>query len=203
MANVETASVWERHAARRTFPLLARTKVCRNLFGPVDHEELNMEMNRKLQEISDRDQSRWNFNFEQNRPLPGLHEWEEITTGSVPAFYQESVRNGKARTVVTNHTKESESTVESEDKNETQNEVPSPTNEVNQENRSATLNARERGLVTPVCRRRKRTGPESLRNNNTHITDFFPKRKRTLDIKQTPQSGTSIPSEVTPRKRIR
>ncbi|MCI4393125.1 hypothetical protein PGIGA_G00153800 [Pangasianodon gigas] len=97
MANVDVQSMWERHAARRTFPLLSRTKVCRNLFGPVDHEELSCEMKRRLQEISERDQSRWNFNFEENVPLPGHYEWEEIAVSAVPSFYKESVRNGRAR----------------------------------------------------------------------------------------------------------
>lgn len=167
MADVETANVWERHAARRTFPHLARTRVCRNLFGPVDHEELSAEMSRKLQEISERDQSRWNFNFEQNRPLPGLYEWEEVITASAPAFYQESV--GKVRSPGSDHTKESASTGESDGKNETLNEPPNHKNEVNQENRSTTINARKLGLVKSLCRRRKRSVPEPQRNN-THIT---------------------------------
>ncbi|KAK3510184.1 hypothetical protein QTP70_026778 [Hemibagrus guttatus] len=204
MANVDIQNMWERHAARRTFPLLARTKVCRNLFGPVDHEELDCEMKRRLQEISERDQSRWNFNFEENVPLPGNYEWEEIAVSTVPSFYKESVRNGKARTV---NAKDAESSTESGCKNEAQSsaEAPSPSAEVNQENRSGALNARKR--VTPVCRRRKRPSvPETLRNSTTHITDFFPRRKRSFDNKPaecTSQAGSSIPAEVTPRKRIR
>lgn len=169
MANVDIQNMWERHAARRTFPLLARTKVCRNLFGPVDHDELNCEMKQRLQEISERDQSRWNFNFEQNVPLPGNYEWEEIAVSTVPSFYQESVRNGKARA---GNAKEAESSTESGCKNEAQSsaETPSPSaQEVNQENRSGTMNAREHG--TPVRPRRKRTSvAEALRNNTTHIT---------------------------------
>ncbi|XP_017313937.1 cyclin-dependent kinase inhibitor 1Ca [Ictalurus punctatus] len=203
MANVDIQSLWERHAARRTFPVLARTKVCRNLFGPVDHEELNCEMKRRLQEMSEQDQSRWNFNFEENVPLPGNYEWEEIAVSTVPSFYKESVRNGKARAV---NAQDAESSTECGCKNEAQSsaEAPSPSAEVNQENRSGALNAREHG--TPVCRRRNRTSvPEELRNSTTHITDFFPRRKRSLDSKLTERTSqsSSIPAEVTPRKRIR
>lgn len=169
MANVDIQNMRERHAARRTFPLLARTKVCRNLFGPVDHEELNCEMKRRLQEISERDQSRWNFNFEQNVPLPGNYEWEEIAATTTPSFYQESVHNGKARA---GNARDSESSTECGCKNEAQSsaETPSPSAEVlNQENRSGALNAREHG--TPVRPRRKRSSvPEALLNNTTHIT---------------------------------
>ncbi|GAA6104564.1 cyclin-dependent kinase inhibitor 1Ca [Tachysurus ichikawai] len=211
MANVDIQNMWERHVARRTFPLLARTKVCRNLFGPVDHEELNCEMKRRLQEISERDQSRWNFNFEENVPLPGHYEWEEIAVNTVPSFYKESVRNGKALTA---NAKDTESSTEIGCKNEAQSsaEAPSPSAEVNQENRSGALNARDH--VTPLCRRRKKASvPETLRSSTTHITDFFPRRKRIFESKaaeRTSQSGTSqsstsqsIPAEVTPRKRMR
>ncbi|XP_026793493.2 cyclin-dependent kinase inhibitor 1Ca [Pangasianodon hypophthalmus] len=207
MANVDVQSMWERHAARRTFPLLSRTKVCRNLFGPVDHEELSCEMKRRLQEISERDQSRWNFNFEENVPLPGHYEWEEIAVSAVPSFYKESVRNGRARAA--NAEASTEGGCGCKNEAQRSSEAPSPSAEVNQENRSGALNARHH--VTPVCRRRKRTSvPDAPTNNTTHITDFFPRRKRSCDSKpaeRTSQSSsstsTSIPAEVTPRKRIR
>lgn len=167
MANVDIQSMWERHAARRTFPHLARTRVCRNLFGPVDHEELNCEMKRRLQEISEQDQTRWNFNFEQNVPLPGHYEWEEITVSSVPAFYTESVRSGKARDA---NSRDAEPSAECGFKNEAQSsaQAPTPSAEVNQENRSGTLNAR--GPGTSVRRKRKTSLLDASRNNTTHIT---------------------------------
>uniref|UniRef100_A0AAR2LHM6 Cyclin-dependent kinase inhibitor domain-containing protein n=2 Tax=Pygocentrus nattereri TaxID=42514 RepID=A0AAR2LHM6_PYGNA len=193
MANVEVQSVLERHAARRTFPLLARTKACRNLFGPVDHEELNREMKQKLQEISDGERSRWNFNFEQDSPLPGNYEWEEVSARCLPAFYMDSVRCGaRARTALPLL----DNKVECEGKSEEQARER-PAGEVNQENQSGALNG------TSACaRRRRRTGsvPDSPRNNSTQITDFFPRRKRPAERK--PESP-SLPVEVTPRKRIR
>lgn len=172
MANVDRTCIQnmsERHAARRTFPLLARTKVCRSLFGPVDHDELDCEMKQRLQEISERDQSRWNFNFEQNVPLPGNYEWEETAVSAVPAFYQESVRNGKARA---GNAKDAESSAERGCNNEAQGsaEAPTPSAEVlNQENRSGALNAGQHG--TPVRPRRKTSsGQEASRSPTPHIT---------------------------------
>ncbi|XP_076877461.1 cyclin dependent kinase inhibitor 1Ca [Brachyhypopomus gauderio] len=211
MANVEMPGVLE----RRTFPLLARTKVCRNLFGPVDHEELNCEMKKQLQEISERDQSRWNFNFERNVPLPGSYEWEEILGRSVPSIYQGSVHNGSLRTVSPFHAKDGRSTSECEYKNEPafraraedvqQSSDPDPSSELNQENRSGSFNAGP-ARVSTGCRAGKRTSVPVSQRTSTHITDFFPKRKKTSDCKQAdgaPQTGSSISHEVTPHKRIR
>ncbi|KAL7867615.1 hypothetical protein SRHO_G00089990 [Serrasalmus rhombeus] len=89
-------------SSSRSFPLIRRdtpppphARVCRSLFGPVDHEELNREMKEKLHEIAERDQRRWNFNFGAGVPLPGEYEWEETPGETSPAFYQECVRVGK------------------------------------------------------------------------------------------------------------
>ncbi|XP_067257146.1 cyclin dependent kinase inhibitor 1Ca [Chanodichthys erythropterus] len=215
MANVDVSSNLERHVARRTFPLLARTKVCRNLFGPVDHEELHCEMERKLQEISERDQSRWNFNFETSSPLPGDYEWEAISEETMPFFYKDKVQNKKARAAASvNATGDSSSTAdcglhgisrspivqESAD-------VPSRPTDLNQENLSSALNSKPARASVLRNRRKRSLIPETTRNSTPQITDFFPKRKRTLESKQEErsslQAGTSTSIEVTPRKTIR
>lgn len=77
-------------------PQRIRSRVCRNLFGPVDHDELKQEIESKLREISERDQKRWNFNFLSGTPLDGEFEWEEASETS-PSFYHESVQVGKKR----------------------------------------------------------------------------------------------------------
>lgn len=178
MANVDVSSNLERHVARRTFPLLARTKVCRNLFGPVDHEELHCEMKRKLQEISEREQTRWNFNFETNSPLPGDYEWEAISEDAMPFFYKDKVQNKRARAASSvNATGDASSTAdcglhgisrspvvqESED-------VPSRPSELNQENISGALNSKP-ARASVLRNRRKRTLiPEAPRNSTPQIT---------------------------------
>ncbi|XP_052008743.1 cyclin-dependent kinase inhibitor 1B-like [Xyrauchen texanus] len=210
MANVDISNNLERHVARRTFPLLARTRVCRNLFGPVDHEELHCEMKRKLQEISERDQSRWNFNFETNSPLPGDYEWEAMSQDCLPFVYKDTVQNKRARAAVSVNATEDASVVDCgshglsiSDSGPVQEsaDIPGRSNERNQENHSSALNSRPARSAFVRNRRKRTLIPESSRNSTPQITDFFPKRKRTLESKQDERTSTSI--EVTPRKTIR
>lgn len=211
MANVDVSNNLERHVARRTFPLLARTKVCRNLFGPVDHEELHGEMTRKLQEISERDQSRWNFNFETNSPLNGDYEWEEISEDTLAFFYKDKVQNKSASVIATG---DASSTLDcglhGVSRGPTVQEsadVPSRPSELNQENLSGALNSRPARSSVLRNRRKRALIPETPRNSTPQITDFFPKRKRTQESKQDDasslQAGASTSTEVTPRKTIR
>ncbi|XP_043101494.1 cyclin-dependent kinase inhibitor 1Ca [Puntigrus tetrazona] len=214
MANVEVSSSnLERHVARRTFPLLARTKVCRNLFGPVDHEELQGEMKRKLQEISERDQSRWNFNFETNSPLPGDYEWEAISEDTMPFFYKDTVQNKRARAAASvNATGDASAAADSHGLPrappvQESEDVPGRADEINQENFSGAMNSRPARASGLRNRRKRSLVPETPRNSTPQITDFFPKRKRSLESKQDErsslQAGASTGVEVTPRKTIR
>lgn len=215
MSNVQlSSSALERLVARRTFPLHRRTSVCRNLFGPVDHEELSQEMKSKLREISERDQQRWNFNFETNTPLGGDYEWEEVPVDTTPVFYQDSVQNGRTRVPET-PVKQRPSTdsvlPDTPDMDVLERLVvpessstPCPV-EVNQENRTDKLNSGKPAHRQVPCVRRKRTDTS---NNNTHITDYFVKRRRAADKKSNDMSAchlskSPIPVEQTPRKRIR
>ncbi|XP_067292756.1 cyclin-dependent kinase inhibitor 1B [Pseudorasbora parva] len=78
-----------------TLPLTKRTGTCRNLFGPVDHDELKRELTSKLREISQRDQLRWNFDFGEGQPLNGEVKWEESPAEDCPAFYREQTAVSK------------------------------------------------------------------------------------------------------------
>lgn len=215
MSNVQlSSSALERLVARRTFPLHRRTSVCRNLFGPVDHDELNQEMKAKLREISERDQQRWNFNFETNTPLDGDYKWEEVPVDKTPVFYQDSVQNDRTRVPAT-PVKEipSSTSVLSETPHmdvlerlalPESSSSASPV-EINQENRTDKLNSGKQTHRQAPCVKRKRT---VTTDNNTHITDFFVKRKRAAERKSNDMgachhSKSPIPLEHTPRKRIR
>ncbi|XP_031724714.1 cyclin-dependent kinase inhibitor 1C [Anarrhichthys ocellatus] len=216
MSNVQlSCSALERLVARRTFPLHRRTSVCRNLFGPVDHDELSREMKDKQREISERDQQRWNFNFEANTPLVGDYEWEEVPVDTTPVFYQDSVQNGRTRVAETpvKQRPSSDSVLpETPDMDVLErwavpesSGAPCPV-EVNQENRTDKLNSGRPAHRQVPCVRRKITAVAD--NNNTHITDFFVKRKRAADKKSNETSAchhskSPIPVEQTPRKRIR
>ncbi|XP_068459378.1 cyclin-dependent kinase inhibitor 1C-like [Clinocottus analis] len=215
MSNVQlSCSALERLVARRTFPLHRRTSVCRNLFGPVDHDDLSREMKDKLREISERDQQRWNFNFEANTPLVGDYEWEEVPVDTTPGFYQDSVQNDRTRAAdaAVKQTPPSDSAApETPDMDVLERLVvpesssaPCPA-EVNQENRTDKLNSGRPAHRQVPCVRRKRSAST---DNNMHITDFFVKRKRPADKKTNEMSAchhskSPIPLEQTPRKRIR
>ncbi|XP_022048433.1 cyclin-dependent kinase inhibitor 1C-like [Acanthochromis polyacanthus] len=216
MSHVQlSSSALERLVARRTFPLHRRTSVCRNLFGPVDHEELSREMKSKLREISERDQQRWNFNFEANTPLDGDYEWEEVPVDKTPVFYQDSVQDDRTRVPATpvKQKPSSDSALPSDAPRldvlerlavPESSSTPCPV-EVNQENRTDKLNSGKQGHRQVPCVRRKRT---ATTDNNTQITDFYVKRKRAADRKLNDMSAchhskSSIPVEQTPRKRIR
>lgn len=186
MTNVQiSTSALERLVARRTFPLHARTGVCRNLFGPVDHDELNREMKSKLREISERDQRRWNFNFDRDEPLRGEYEWEESPVESSPAFYHESVQLGRCRVVLpVNPSVDAkpldlpstqDAPVNCEDRlaGVAAAEGSAPcSSEVNQENCAVTLNSGKRSRRVTPCTRRKRSAASDL--TATHITGEAP-----------------------------
>lgn len=216
MSHVQlSCSALERLVARRTFPLHRRTSVCRNLFGPVDHDELSRDMKDKMREISERDQQRWNFNFEANTPLDGDYKWEAVPVDKSPEFYQEeSVHGSRSRAPATPVKQQQQQPRPSPDSALPDTDVlerlavpessgtPGPV-EVNQENRADKLNSgKQSHRTTAPCVRRKRTATPD--NNNTHITDFFVKRRRvSSDLSPCHLSKSPIPVEQTPRKRIR
>ncbi|XP_029624380.1 cyclin-dependent kinase inhibitor 1C-like isoform X2 [Salmo trutta] len=95
MTNVQTPTGLASPVAQRVTLPRRHSSVCRNLFGPIDHDELNRELKATLKEISEQDQRRWNFHFETDTPIPGSYEWEGISAESMPAFYQESEVGGR------------------------------------------------------------------------------------------------------------
>ncbi|KAM8988134.1 cyclin-dependent kinase inhibitor 1 isoform 1-T1 [Ara ararauna] len=54
------------------------SKVCRNLFGPVDHQQLQHDLESLLKQNLQEAQQRWNFDFETETPLKGHFEWERV-----------------------------------------------------------------------------------------------------------------------------
>uniref|UniRef100_A0A4W5LBZ0 Cyclin-dependent kinase inhibitor domain-containing protein n=1 Tax=Hucho hucho TaxID=62062 RepID=A0A4W5LBZ0_9TELE len=214
MTNFQTPTGLESAVAQRATLPHRHTSVCRNLFGPVDHDALSRELKAKLREISERDQRRWNFHFETDTPLPGSYEWEGMSADSTPAFYQESTKVGGMRVqVVTSNTDYTAEVVTDNVRGCCLNQTPLSdceqsalcSNEVNQENWSNSPNMRTFISKSTRCIRRKRSRTTSYERavNVSQITDFFPKRRRrsTSGMKSTqPNSSLSIPLEQTPRK---
>ncbi|XP_069759859.1 cyclin dependent kinase inhibitor 1Bb [Narcine bancroftii] len=69
-----------------------KPSACRSLFGPVDHDVLNQDLQKKRKEIHDQDKGRWNFDFERDKPLDGNYTWEAVNRKDVPDFYWRSPR---------------------------------------------------------------------------------------------------------------
>ncbi|OWK62466.1 Cyclin-dependent kinase inhibitor 1B [Lonchura striata] len=97
MSNVRISNgspTLERMEARQSeYP---KPSACRNLFGPVNHEELNREFKKHLQEMEEMYQRKWNFDFQNHRPLEGRYEWQAVEKGSSPDFYFRPPRLRKA-----------------------------------------------------------------------------------------------------------
>lgn len=216
MSNVQLSnSTLERLAARRTFPLHAGTTVCRNLFGPIDHDELNQEMKSKLLEISERDQRKWNFNFEAETPLAGAYKWEECPVDTAPVFYQESVEENRSVATSTGvkpcsavpcllESPSQDLLLPCEDRLASSERSTPSTSEVNQEN--CAVNGNFGNMIRkpfPFARSKRATSEIT----STRITEFFVKRRRTTETNTNESSyhisSNSVAVELTPRKRIR
>ncbi|NXH76584.1 CDN1A inhibitor, partial [Hydrobates tethys] len=67
------------------------THARRNLFGPVDHEQLRQDFQHMLRNSVEEAQQKWNFNFLRDTPAEGLLQWEELEGHEVPGFYHSCV----------------------------------------------------------------------------------------------------------------
>ncbi|KAA0724621.1 Cyclin-dependent kinase inhibitor 1C [Triplophysa tibetana] len=159
----------------QVLPVVKRKGTCRNLFGPVDHDELQRELTSKLKDISDRDRLRWNFDFSEGRPLDGELEWEESPAGECPTFYRERITTA----------------VSKEPKREILAKVPAhcggrPTS-VNMLNRE---NEADKRNVNPRKSRKTAAHARTKRLTDLRITDFYTKRRRTGTV--TPKESRSV-----------
>ncbi|XP_052554386.1 cyclin-dependent kinase inhibitor 1 isoform X2 [Tympanuchus pallidicinctus] len=69
----------------RAGPMPCSSKVCRNLFGPVDHEQIQNDFEELLRQQLEEAQRRWNFNFETETPLEGHFKWERVLLAEQPS----------------------------------------------------------------------------------------------------------------------
>uniref|UniRef100_A0A663M808 Cyclin-dependent kinase inhibitor domain-containing protein n=1 Tax=Athene cunicularia TaxID=194338 RepID=A0A663M808_ATHCN len=66
------------------------THAQRNLFGPVDHEQLWQDFQHMLYNSVEGVQQKGNFDFLWDVPAEGLLQWEELKSQEVPTFYHSS-----------------------------------------------------------------------------------------------------------------
>nr|XP_057934519.1 cyclin-dependent kinase inhibitor 1D [Doryrhamphus excisus]XP_057934520.1 cyclin-dependent kinase inhibitor 1D [Doryrhamphus excisus] len=63
--------------------------VRRNLFGPVDHQQLRQDFQRLLHMSVEAANKRWNYDFRSDAPGSGSNvQWEELKCQDVPGFYR-------------------------------------------------------------------------------------------------------------------
>lgn len=64
---------------RRVRPnIIPSRSVCRQLFGPVNHEQMRADLLREKRKMSEENAQKWNFDFENGVPLVGSYVWERI-----------------------------------------------------------------------------------------------------------------------------
>uniref|UniRef100_A0A673CC56 Cyclin-dependent kinase inhibitor domain-containing protein n=1 Tax=Sphaeramia orbicularis TaxID=375764 RepID=A0A673CC56_9TELE len=166
---------------------LRKQSVCRNLFGPVDHEQLRRDLRQKMKEMTERDSRRWNFNFHSDTPLPGSFEWEQIPADGGFALYRESTQ------------------MKEEEEEDRLQDCEEENQGGNQENCSSISNTpKGPAEATPVRRKRVHIKcARRSRDQDARIPDFFVKRRRTSETKSILSPFVQTSMEAALRKTIR
>ncbi|CAN9506644.1 unnamed protein product [Ophioblennius macclurei] len=173
-------------------PTRCRESVRRNLFGPVDHDQLRRDLKLQLREMMEQDSRRWNFDFESETPLPGRFQWEETPADCSADFYREPAEREAARSAFYAR---SESAFYARE--ESAQGAGS-----DQENCSIVCN-KHPAEVTPGRRKRALSKLAAKPKNDAKITDFFVKRRRTTETKTILNPLHTTLSETTHCKMIR
>ncbi|XP_067830633.1 cyclin-dependent kinase inhibitor 1-like [Heptranchias perlo] len=159
---------------RKRQPRYLNKAVCRSLFGTVDHDELRRDLKNQLKEINNSHCQRWNFDFENHSPLTGNYIWEALDTQDLPSFYRDSSPSDPIADI--------------------RCDPESPGVKLGLNAKENEKSNRKSGAKAAKNRKRDLPAP---------ITDFFPKRKKTVGSKFCVETPPVICGEQTPRKRIR
>ncbi|KAL6058938.1 hypothetical protein STEG23_022126, partial [Scotinomys teguina] len=77
-------------------PVPHRSKVCRQLFGPVDSEQLSRDYDALMASCLQEARERWNFDFVTETPLEGNYAWERVQDLGLPKLYLSPGSRGRA-----------------------------------------------------------------------------------------------------------
>ena len=88
--------------------------LCRQLFGPIDHSQLQSDLNRELTKMNQEATTKWNFDFVNDKPLEGNYVWsrfhrKESTTKALTSSVC-------CRTEESNNCRDAVATVENEER---------------------------------------------------------------------------------------
>ncbi|NXS42382.1 CDN1A inhibitor, partial [Balaeniceps rex] len=82
----------EQHRGEKMEQRLGKTtRARRNLFGPIDHEQLRQDFQHMLYSSIEGAQQKWNFDFLRDTPAEGFLQWEQLEGHEVPTFYHSCV----------------------------------------------------------------------------------------------------------------
>ncbi|XP_078104638.1 cyclin-dependent kinase inhibitor 1 isoform X1 [Sander vitreus] len=142
----------------------------RNLFGPVDREQLQVEYKAALQKDLEEACQRWGFDFISDKPLESSDfQWHAIPATKVPLIYR-SCMLGPGRTGHTEGQRAAEAAVKSKGQGRVEPPQSDKENIPCSPERCA-LNLEK----TPE--RRENTG---LKRKQTNITDFYQAKRRVV-----------------------
>lgn len=116
---------------KRVLSTLRKGPVRRNLFGPVDSEQLQRDYKAALHKDLEEASSRWSFDFIRDQPLEnGDYQWEGVPGTKVPLLYRSCVADEGAPERPAEAAKEPEvekvevAQSENESESEKENNVP-------------------------------------------------------------------------------
>lgn len=72
-----------------------KPSACRNLFGSVDHGQLNKDFNAHMREQEEAAAAKWDFDFVNDTPLANNNsrfKWELVNSSELPEFYNRQPR---------------------------------------------------------------------------------------------------------------
>ncbi|XP_034623408.1 cyclin-dependent kinase inhibitor 1 isoform X1 [Trachemys scripta elegans] len=140
-------------------------KLCRNLFGPVDHEQLQNDLQDLMRRHLEEAQCRWNFDFETETPLEGKFKWERVLYPDVsPACLPSQ--------------DPSHSKGNGGEKNQSSPALKISTKDLNMALSSET--------VQTGSESRKASSPRHLKRKQTSIKDFYSSKRRIVPCKPNP-----------------
>lgn len=150
---------------------LGNGPVQRNLFGPVDHEQLQQEYQNTLHKDLDDASRRWSFDFLLEKPLNGGDfQWEGVPGTNVPLIYRPN-RKDKNQVEVQRMERSSKVVRESPSSSGKENIPRSP--------------KRYRPYITQAMEKTpEKNENNTLKRKQTNITDFYSAKKRVVETQR-------------------
>ncbi|KAL2090534.1 hypothetical protein ACEWY4_012797 [Coilia grayii] len=165
---------------KRVLRSLGNGPARRNLFGPVDREQLQQDYHTALMQDLEEASRRWGFNFLTEKPLDeGDFLWEGVAGAKVPRVYRSStLRKGLQCSV--EPTSLSEAAVSTETGSTSAGAAPSPV-QSGKENVPGTPERNTNSLRDLERTPEKRSANSNmLKRKQTNITDFYQAKRRVV-----------------------